>query len=131
VKIGFLRATDGITLNPDYLITDAKSRVIDMIKNRYSAPVKRSIPSFGQTAIGLLKVGLRQMNEAGVISEYDRHMAGRIVDIMAGGDLIRGTMIPEEYLDELEKEVFIGLCKEQKTQDRIANMLKTGKPLRN
>jgi 3-hydroxyacyl-CoA dehydrogenase len=50
---------------------------------------------------------------------------------MAGGDLIRGTMIPEEYLDELEKEVFIGLCKEQKTQDRIANMLKTGKPLRN
>jgi 3-hydroxyacyl-CoA dehydrogenase len=131
VKLGYLRPTDGITLNPDYLITDAKNRVLDMIKNGYKAPLKKSVPSFGQTAMGLLKVGLRQMAEAGAVSQYDRQIANGIVDVMAGGELIRGTMIPEEYLDELEIEVFISLCKEQKTQDRIAHMLKTGKPLRN
>jgi 3-hydroxyacyl-CoA dehydrogenase len=131
VTLGYLRPSDGITLNPDYLITDAKSRVLDMISKGYTAPLKKSIPCFGQTDMALLKVGLRQMAQAGAISQYDRQIGSGIVDVMAGGDLIRGTMIPEEYLDELEIEVFISLCKEQKTQDRIAHMLKTGKPLRN
>jgi 3-hydroxyacyl-CoA dehydrogenase len=50
---------------------------------------------------------------------------------MAGGQLIRDTMVPEEYFDKLEVETFISLCQEEKTQDRIMHMLKTGKPLRN
>ncbi len=131
MKLGYLRPTDGITLNPDYLIADAKKRVLDMIEEGYLPPMKKSIPSFGQSAVALLKVGTHQMLEAGVISEHDWHIACRIVDVMAGGNITRGTMITEEYLDALEIEVFIGLCGEQKTQDRIAHMLKTGKPLRN
>lgn len=131
VGLGYLRPTDGITLNQDYLITDAKKRVLDMLSNGYRPPLKKNIPTFGQTAIGLLKVGTRMMLQAGQISEHDWKLALAIADIMAGGQVIRDTMVPEEYFDKLEVENFISLCQEDKTQDRIMHMLKTGKPLRN
>lgn len=131
VGLGYLRPTDGITLNQDYLITDAKKRVLDMLSNGYRPSLKKNIPTFGQTAIGLLKVGTRMMLQAGQISEHDWKLACAIADIMAGGQVIRDTMVPEEYFDKLEVENFISLCQEDKTQDRIMHMLKTGKPLRN
>ncbi len=131
VNLGYLRPADGITLNLDYLIADAKKRVLDMIEDGYTPPVKKPFPAFGQNALSLLKVGTRQMWQAGVISDHDWHIACRIVDVMAGGNVIAGAMITEEYLEDLEREVFISLCGMQKTQDRIMHMLKTGKPLRN
>lgn len=131
VKMNYMRPTDGITLNPDYLITDAKKRVMDMIEAGYSPPIKKEIPAFGQTAVALIKVGTKQMWEAGVISEHDWYITCRIADIMAGGNVTTGAMITEDYLYALEREVFFSLCGMQKTQDRIMHMLKTGKPLRN
>jgi len=131
VNLEYLRPSDGITLNLDYLIADAKKRVLEMIEAGYTPPVKKPFPAFGQNALSLLKVGTRQMWQAGVISDHDWHIACRIVDIMAGGNVMAGAMITEEYLDDLEREVFISLCGMQKTQDRIMHMLKTGKPLRN
>jgi len=131
MKLGRLRPTDEISLNPDYLLADAKRRVLTMIEHGYTAPVKRSVPSFGQTAVAVLNLGTRSMMEAGVISEYDWRIYRGIVNILAGGSLPRDTMITEEYLDSLERELFLSLCGEQKTQERIAYMLKTGKPLRN
>ena len=65
------------------------------------------------------------------MSDYDWHIACRMVDVMAGGNVTKGEMITEQYLLDLEREVFLSLCGEQKTQERIAHMLKTGKPLRN
>ncbi len=131
VGLGYLRPTDGVTLNQDYLITDAKKRVLQMLASGFRPPIKKNIPTFGQTAMALLKVGTRQMLQAGVISPHDWLIACSIVDIMAGGELVRDTMVPEEYFDKLEVDTFIRLCQEDKTQDRIMHMLKTGKPLRN
>ena len=131
VGLGYLRPTDGITLNQDYLITDAKKRVLNMISSGYRPPIKKNYPTFGQTAMALLKVGTRMILQSGAISPHDWKIACSIADIMAGGQLIRDTMVPEEYFDKLEVETFISLCQEQKTQDRIMHMLKTGKPLRN
>ncbi len=131
VKFGYLRPTDGITLNSDYLIADAKKRVLAMVEAGFTPPVKKNIPSFGQSALALLKVGTHSMVQSGVISEHDWHIMCKIVDVMAGGNITRETMISEEYLDELEIKTFIELLGENKTQDRIAHMLKTGKPLRN
>jgi 3-hydroxyacyl-CoA dehydrogenase len=130
-SIGYLRPTDGVTLNSDYLITDAKKRVLAMVADGYTPPIARPFPAFGQNNLAYLKVGTRQMVQAGYISEYDWHIACRIIDIMCGGNVTAGSMITEQYLLDLEIEVFLGLLGEQKTQDRIANMLKTGKPLRN
>jgi 3-hydroxyacyl-CoA dehydrogenase len=131
IGLDYLRSTDKVTLNPDYLIADAKTRVLDMIAAGYKPPIAKPFPAFGQSAMALLKVGTRQMKEAGVISEYDWHICCRIIDVFAGGNIIAGSPITEQYLLDLEREVFIDLLGEQKTQDRIANMLKTGKPLRN
>ncbi len=130
-RLGYLRPSDGITLNPDYLISDAKQRVLNMIDSGYTAPVQKSIPAFGQTALALLKAGTMQMLEAGMISDYDWHVTCEIVDVMAGGEIIRDALVTEEYLNTLERTSFIGLCKELKTQERISHMLKNKKPLRN
>lgn len=131
VKLGYLKPTDGITLNEDFLISDAKKRVLDMVEAGYNAPVKRSFAAFGQNALSLLKIGTRQMMQAGQISEYDWHIACRIVDILAGGQVMAGATITEDYIEALEREVFISLAGDKRTQDRIVSMLTTGKPLRN
>jgi len=66
-----------------------------------------------------------------MISEYDMHLIERVLYIMTGGNVTGGTLINEQYLLDLEREVFVDLCKEKKTQERIISMLTKGKPLRN
>jgi 3-hydroxyacyl-CoA dehydrogenase len=131
IALGYLRPTDRISLNQDYLIADAKKRVLAMVADGYTPPVSRPFPAFGQNSLAYLKVGGRQMKQAGVMSDHDWHIACRMVDVMCGGEVTRGEMITEQYLLDLEREVFLSLCGEPKTQERIAHMLKTGKPLRN
>jgi 3-hydroxyacyl-CoA dehydrogenase len=71
------------------------------------------------------------MVRGGFISEYDAHVATKLAYIITGGDLSRKTLVSEQYLLDLEREAFVSLCGERKTQERIQHMLKTGKPLRN
>lgn len=131
VELGYLRPTDRITMNEDYLIADAKAKVLQLLAENYCPPVSRPFPAPGQNGLALLKVGTRQMMQAGVITEYDWHIACKIIDVMAGGSVTPGAMITEQYLLDLEREAFISLCGEQKTVDRIVHMLTKGKPLRN
>jgi 3-hydroxyacyl-CoA dehydrogenase len=65
------------------------------------------------------------------ISEYDAHVARKLANVLAGGPLSESQLVSEQYLLDLERETFVGLCGERKTQERIAHTLKTGKPLRN
>ena len=65
------------------------------------------------------------------ISEYDALVARKLANILAGGSLSAPQMVPEQYILDLEREAFVSLCGERKTQERIAHTLKTGKPLRN
>jgi 3-hydroxyacyl-CoA dehydrogenase len=131
VGLGYLKPTDGITMNPDFLIGDAKKRVLDMAEAGYAAPISRPFAAPGKNETALIKVGTMGMKLSGVISEYDWMVCCKIVDIMSGGDVIKGAPITEQYLLDLEREAFVSLCGEAKTQERIAHMLKTGKPLRN
>jgi 3-hydroxyacyl-CoA dehydrogenase len=71
------------------------------------------------------------MIRAGYISEYDGHIAAKLAHVITGGDLSRTTLVSEQYLLDLEREAFVSLCGEQKTQMRMQHMLETGKPLRN
>ncbi len=131
IDLGYLKPTAGITFNPDFLIADAKKRVLDMAAAGYTAPIMRPFPAPGKNDNALLKLATMGMKLSGVISEYDWLICRKVADIMVGGDVIKGALITEQYLLDLEREAFISLCGEPKTQERIAFMLKTRKPLRN
>jgi len=131
MDLGYLKATDGITFNNDFLVADAKKRVLAMAAAGYTAPISRAFPAPGKNQNALLQMATMGMKLAGAISEYDWLISSKVAHIMYGGDIVKGAMITEQYLLDLEREAFVSLCGEQKTQERIAHMLKTRKPLRN
>ena len=131
-KLGHMRSTDKITINRDHLIHDAKRTVLDLVREGYRPPrPKKNVKVMGERGYSLLQMGLFYMREGGYISEYDEHVAKKVAHIMTGGNLPDGTEVTEQHILDLEREAFVSLCGEAKTQARIEYMLKKGKPLRN
>jgi 3-hydroxyacyl-CoA dehydrogenase len=131
-SLGLLAPADGITLNRERLLLDAKAQAATLAEAGYAAPQPRTqIPAPGASALALLETGIYLMGEAGYASEHDRKVARWAAYILAGGRVTPGTLVSEEYILDLEREAFLSLCGEPKTQERIAFTLKTGKPLRN
>lgn len=129
-QLGFLRDHDGYSMNSEHVILDAKARVIDLARNfRPNLPVKVKIAGPGVRAT--LELGLYGMRQGNYISDYDQYMGKKLAYAMTGGDRPAGTMVDEQYLLDLEREAFMSLLGEGKTQDRIRHMLAKGKPLRN
>ena len=129
---GILREQDAITFNSDRLIADAKADVLALASTGYVQPTPRTdILALGEPALAALKLGLHMMKRGGYISEYDEVIGKKLAKILTGGDLNHQTFVSEQYLLDLEREAFLSLCSERKTQERIAYMLKNGKPLRN
>jgi 3-hydroxyacyl-CoA dehydrogenase len=129
---GFLRPQDSISMNKDRLIADAKEIVLSLSKEGYVQPQPRTdILAIGEAGFATLKLGLFTMKRGGYISEHDELIGTKLARVMCGGDLNHRTFVSEQYLLDLEREAFLSLCGERKTQERIAAMLKTGKPLRN
>lgn len=131
-ELGFLRTSDGVTMNKEYLLADAKATVLAMVKEGYKQPVPRTdIPALGESALSTLKLGMYLMKNAGRISEYDMHVGTKLAYVLCGGDMTSKTLVSEQYILDLEREAFLSLAGERKTQERLAYMLKNGKPLRN
>lgn len=131
-SLGFLTAADRITLNRERQLLDAKAHVFAVAEAGYTAPVPRTqIPAPGMGALAALETGIFLMGEAGFASEHDQKVARWVAYILAGGRVTAGVPITEQYLLDLEREAFLSLCGERKTQERIAFTLKSGKPLRN
>ncbi len=129
---GFLRDVDSISMNGDRLIQDAKQEVLNMDAVGYVAPVERTdITVLGESAESAMKLALHMMKQGGYISDHDVLIGKKLAHVMSGGTINHKTQVSERYLLDLEREAFISLCGERKTQERIAAMLKTGKPLRN
>ncbi len=130
--LGLFATSDRITLNRERLLLDAKAQVQSFVEAGYSAPIPRTqIAAPGLAALALLETGIFMMGEAGYASEHDQKVAKWAAYILAGGRVTAGSQISEQYLLDLEREAFLSLCGERKTQERIAHTLKTGKPLRN
>lgn len=130
--LGLVASADRITLNRARLLLDAKAIAHAMNEAGYSAPVPRTqIPAPGLNALAALETGIFLMGEAGYASEHDQKVARWAAYILCGGRITPGTPVTEQYLLDLEREAFLSLCGERKTQERIAYTLKTGKPLRN
>jgi 3-hydroxyacyl-CoA dehydrogenase len=131
-KMGFMRSTDRITINRDHLIRDAKETVLHLVKEGYRPPrAHQKIKVIGEKGYALLQMGLFYMREGGYISEYDEHVGKKLAYIFSGGNLPDGSEVTEQYLLDMEREAFMSLCGEPKTQARMEHMLKTGRPLRN
>ena len=131
-SLGLLSSADRITLNRERLLLDAKAQAIALAEAGYAAPQPRTqIPAPGEASLAVLNTGIFLMGEAGFASEHDMKVARWVAYILCGGRITAGTLIGEQYLLDLEREAFLSLCGERKTQERIAYTLKTGKPLRN
>ncbi|MGA9061485.1 MAG: 3-hydroxyacyl-CoA dehydrogenase/enoyl-CoA hydratase family protein [Terracidiphilus sp.] len=130
--LGLLSPADRITMNRERLLLDAKAQAAALAEIGYAPPQPRTqIPAPGAAALATLETGIYLLGEAGYATEHDQKVARWAAHILAGGRITPGTLVTEQYFLDLEREAFLSLCGERKTQERIAFTLKTGKPLRN
>ena len=130
--LGLLRDVDGITMNRERLVADAKATVLDRVRDGYRAPAPRTaILVGGEDTRAALDLGIHLAWRGGRISDHDKLIARKIARVMTGGDLPHPTPVTEQYLLNLEREAFLSLCGEALTLERIRHTLKTGKTLRN
>jgi 3-hydroxyacyl-CoA dehydrogenase len=127
----FLGLVDGISVNGDHLLYDAKQVVLALYEKGYKPKVRKKVPVVGDTGYATLMLGAQAMFLSGYISEYDLKIAKKLAFVLAGGNVPYGTEVDEQYLLDLEREAFLSLVGELKTQQRMQHMLLKGKPLRN
>ena len=133
IKLRYVRASEStVVLNKEWLIGEAKAKVLQLAAAGYRPqPARTDIPAIGQSGIAHFKCILHQMRQAGQISEHDEKIGAKLAYVLCGGDLSWTHFVTEQYILDLEREVFLSLCGEAKTLERIKHTLKTGKPLRN
>jgi 3-hydroxyacyl-CoA dehydrogenase len=136
---GYLRREDGVSMNRDRLVADAKEAALALVRGGYK-PLAASwqegaqstqIKVLGEQFLAGAKLAIHMMLRGGYASEYDAHVGRKLANILAGSPLTSPQLVSEQYVLDLEREAFVSLCGEKKTQERIAHTLKTGKPLRN
>ena len=127
-----LRPSDAITMNRDRVLHDAQSRAVALVEGGYRAPLPvTDIPAPGESVLAALRLGVYMMRQGEYASDHDVTVATHLAEVLCGGNVTPGTPVSEQYLLDLEREHFLSLCGERKSQERIAHTLKTGKPLRN
>jgi 3-hydroxyacyl-CoA dehydrogenase len=129
-KLGLLHRADSISMNPERLIADAKALALSLVPN-YSPGAPVGVPVAGESAYAMMKLGAWSAHQGHFISDYDLVIAEKLAHVLSGGGLSGAQTVSEQYLLDLEREAFLSLCGNAKTQERIQYMLKTGKPLRN
>jgi 3-hydroxyacyl-CoA dehydrogenase len=137
--LGFLRREDGVSMNRDRVVADAKEAALALVRGGYTPPAASwqegaqttQIKVLGEQFLAGAKMAIHLLLRGGYASEHDAVVARKLAHILAGGALSAPQMVSEQYVLDLEREAFVSLCGEKKTQERIAHTLKTGKPLRN
>lgn len=130
-RLGYLKPTDRVLANQDHLIYEAKQAVLRMAKAGYEPIREEKIRVVGSEGKAVMQLGAIGMRESGYISDHDLKIAKKLAHVLAGGDVPAGTLVTEQYLLDLEREAFLSLCGEPKTQQRMQHMLTKGKALRN
>ena len=131
-KYRYLRREDGVCMNRDALIYQAKEVVLTMDKTGYRPPrPPENLVGMGDSGRALLELGIYYMEEGRQISAHDAYIGRKLAHVLTGGNVLPGSRVTEQYILDLEREAFLSLCGEEKTQDRIRYMLQKGKPLRN
>ncbi len=130
-EMGFLGSADRIVMNSDHLLAEAKREALAMVAAGYRPEPAGKVWAAGRDALANLNQMIWSMREAGYATEHDAVVAGRLAQVLTGGDLSRPGWVPEEHILELEREAFLALSAEPKTHARLWHMLQHRKPLRN
>ncbi len=130
-SLDYLRASDLIAMNRDRQIGDAKQTALAMLRAGYHPPAPAQIRVLGEQFLTGAKLAIHMMIRGGYATDYDGVVGRKLGSVLAGGAITAPQTVPEQYVLDLEREAFVSLCGERKTQERIAHTLKTGKPLRN
>jgi 3-hydroxyacyl-CoA dehydrogenase len=126
-----LSAADRVSMNQDHLLHDAKQLAASLYDSGYRPPARKKVRVTGETGCAALLLGADQMRRSGYLSDHDMKIAKKLAHVIAGGRVPFGTEVSEEYLLEIEREAFLSLAGEAKSQARMQHMLVKGKPLRN
>ena len=138
-QLGYFRREDPYSMNTQRLIADAKETALGLLRSGWK-PAATSwqegaqttqIKALGEQFLAGAKLAIHMLVRGGYASEYDAVVARKLANILAGGALTSPQFVSEQYVLDLEREAFVSLLGEKKTQERIAFTLKTGKPLRN
>ena len=129
--MGIFSAQDRIVLNRNHLLTEAKKEALHMINTGYAPPAPEMIYAAGRDMRGALLVGAWMFAQGGYITGYEKVIASKLAHVISGGELSKPTWVSEQYILDLEREAFLSLCGNEKTQERMWALLNTGKPLRN
>lgn len=132
-ELGYLQKDKfAISMNRNRLLLDAKNKALELADNGYTQPKRRNdIRVLGKQGLGIVYAGANSMHAGNYISEHDKKISEKLGYVMCGGNLSQPTIVSEQYLLDLEREVFLSLCGERKTLERIQSILTKGKPLRN
>lgn len=130
-RLGYLRPGDGITVNGDLLLHDAREVVLRLAAGGFRPPSPSELLVTGRGGRATLEAFIYNMREGGYISDHDLLIANKLARVLTGGELSAPTRVSEQYILDLEREAFLSLLGERKTLERIQHTLKTGKPLRN
>ncbi len=129
-SMGFLGPNDGITMNRDRLLADAKRKVLDLSEN-YVPPVPRTYRLPGPTGLAGLNLALSDLALSGQATPHDVVVATSLAGILTGGNTDITVAMEEDDILAMEKEAIATLGRHPDTLDRMQHMLETGKPLRN
>lgn len=130
-KLGFLDSCTPISMNPDRLIADARELALSKVPNYVPGVPRTDIKVPGEAGFALMKLGVWTARQGEYISDHDVVIGEKLANVLSGGRMAGEQLVSEQYLLDLEREAFLSLCGCPKTQERMAYMLKTGKPLRN
>ena len=130
-SLGYLRPPDLIAMNRNRQIADAKETALAMVRAGYHPPAPTDIRVLGEEFLAGAKLAIHMLVRGEFATEHDAVVARKLAYVLAGGSITAPQTVSEQYVLELEREAFVSLCGERKTQERIAHTLKTGKPLRN
>jgi 3-hydroxyacyl-CoA dehydrogenase len=118
-------------MHRDLLLAEAKKEVLHMVETGYLPPLPEKIYASGRDALAALRVGIYMMQQGGYITEHESVIAGQLARVLSGGELSSPAWVNEQYILEIEREAFLSLCGQEKTRERMWNLLNTGKVLRN
>lgn len=131
IEAGYLTKNSGVSLNRDFLLSDAKALCVGLANSGFRPPFPSTFRLPGRSGRATIDMMLYNMELNGQASAHDRKIGLALANVLCGGDTTPATAVTEERLLELEREAFLSLCGEEKTMERLAYMLESGKPLRN
>jgi 3-hydroxyacyl-CoA dehydrogenase len=128
---GYIRRDSGVSFDKARLLSEAKARAIGLAESGWTPPAPRAHVLPGENGIATLQMMVGTLVDAGQASPHDAKIAMKLAEVLCGGASGGAREVTEAEMLELEREAFVSLCGEQKSQERMQAMLTTNKPLRN